>query len=133
MERIRPRIIGFAEWAAAAACVLAVLILVAGVAREFRIVRPIVAVNAAPARTQIIPADLRPGAISVPELVLPDGKRLAIGDPAATLAMLGPLAQSGPVVVERLVTGQRESRTYRYAGMDFVVVTSSDRIVAMYR
>ena len=79
------------------------------------------------------PANLHAGAISVPELVLPDGKRLTRGSPANVLTALGPRAQTGLTAIERLGDGQRESRTFRYAGMEFVVVTADDQILAIYR
>jgi hypothetical protein len=113
--------------------VLGVLVAIAGLAGEFRNVGPVVRVNAEGSQAPIAPANLRPGAISVPELVLPDGKRVSRGGLVSSLAVLGPRAQSGPTAIERTTTGQRESRTYRYAGMDFVVVTAGERILAIYR
>ena len=133
MESIRFRFVGLMEWAAAAALVLGVLVVIAGLAGEFRNVGPVVRVNAEGGQAPIVPANLHPGAISVPELVLPDGQRLTRGGSASTLAALGPRAQSGPTAIERTPTGQRESRAYRYAGMEFVVVTTGDQIVAIYR
>ena len=133
MERTRLPLVGLFEWAAAAACVLAVLVAAAAVSREFRHVQPMVSVNAEGASAPMVPANLRPGAIAVSELVLPDGKRLRVGEPAAALDLLGPRAQSAPTATERDDAGQRESRTYRYAGMEFVVVTRNDAIIAIYR
>ena len=133
MESVRLRLVGLVEWVAAAACVFVVLAVAAGVARELRGVEPIAPVRAAEAQAPIAPANLHAGAISVPELVLPDGKRLARGGPASVLAALGPRAQTGLTATERLGDTQRESRTYRYAGMEFVVVTADDQILAIYR
>jgi hypothetical protein len=134
MESIRLRLLGFVEWVAAAACVLVVLAAVAGVTRQIHIVRPVVPVIAEEARPAIVPAGLRPGAIAVPELILPDGQRLAVGEPAALpLASLGARAQSEPAAFERDGIRLRESRIFRYAGLEFVIVTEGDRIVAIYR
>ena len=133
MEGIRFRLVGFLEWIVAAACVLAVLMVAATLTRDLRNVQPVVNVKAAEGQAPIAPPNLRAGAISVPELVLPDGKRLTRGGPVAPLSALGPRAQSGPTAIERIGDGQRESRTYRYAGMEFVVVTAGDQIVAIYR
>jgi len=135
MEGIRLRLLDLVEWVAAAACVLAVLLAmaVASAGRQFVNVRPVIPVNAASARPAIVPANLRPGAILVPDLVLPDGKRISTGQPASSLDALGPLADTGPASTERDADGQRDSRSYRYAGMEFVVVTANDRIVAIYR
>jgi hypothetical protein len=133
MEGIRPRLVGLVEWVAAAACVFLVLLVAANLTRELRSVRPIVQVRAAEAHAPIAPANLRAGAISVPELVLPDGKRLIRGGPGSLLSALGPRAQTGPTAIERVGLIQRESRVYRYAGMEFVVLTANDQIVAIYR
>jgi hypothetical protein len=133
MEGIRLRLLDLVEWVAAAACVLAVLVAALSFSGEFRHVRAVVPVNAAAARTSIVPANLRPGAISVPELVLPDGKRITRGESSSTLAMLGARAQSEPTAIERDASGERESRTFRYAGMEFVVVTARGNIIAIYR
>jgi hypothetical protein len=133
MEGTRLRLVGLVEWVAAAACVLGVLAVAAGVARELRSVQPIAPVKAAEAQPPLAPANLHPGAISVPELVLPDGKRLTRGGPASLLTALGQHAQTGLTAIERFGDTQRESRTYRYAGMEFVVVTAGDQILAIYR
>ena len=133
MEGIRLRLVGLVEWAAAAACVLIALVVISTATREFRTVDPMMKVTAAEAQPPAAPANLRAGAISIPELVLPDGKRLTRGGPASTLAALGPHAQNGPTAIERTGGGHRESRAYRYAGMDFVVVTADDQIIAIYR
>ena len=69
----------------------------------------------------------------MPELVLPDGKRLNRGGPASVLTTLGPRAQTGLTAIERVGAIQRESRTFRYAGMEFVVVTADEQIIAIYR
>ena len=132
MDGIRPRLVGLIEWAAAAVCVLGMLIVGAGAYREVRQVQPIVPVNAEAAHAPVAPANLRPGSTSVPELILPDGKRLVRGSPASALTQLGPRAQNGPTAIERTATGQRESRAFRYAGMEFVVVTADDTILAIF-
>ena len=133
MEGIRLRLVGLVEWVAAAACVFVVLAVAANVARELRSVQPIAPVKAAEAQAPVAPANLRAGAISLPELVLPDGKRLNRGGPAAVLTTLGPRAQTGLTSIERFGATQRESRTFRYAGMEFVVVTADEQIIAIYR
>lgn len=133
MDGIRPRLLGLVEWLAAAGCVFVTVVAVASLSREVRHVRPIVPVKAEAARPPLAPGGLRPGAIAVPELILPDGKILSTGQSASTLGLLGPRAQSGPTEVERDGSGERQSRTYRYAGMEFVVVTANDEIVAIYR
>jgi len=132
MEGIRFRLVGLIEWLLAAVCVVVLLAVGAGVAGEFRSVRPVIPVIAGAAQLQIVPADLRPGAVAVPMLTMPDGKTITLGAPAASLAVLGPGAVSH-AAFERGDAGQRESRTYHYAGMEFVVVTADDKIVAIFR
>ena len=133
IEGTRFRLVGLIEWLVAAGCVLAVLVAGAVLTGEFEHVRPIIPVLAGAATAPVAPANLRPGSILVPELVLPDGKRLQVHAAASTLAMLGPQAQSSTASWDRLDDTTREARTYRYAGLEFVVVTAHDEIVAIYR
>jgi len=80
----------------------------------------------------VVPAGIHSGAVSVPMLVLPDGRTLLVGDPASSVDVLKSQPAS-PVTLERGDTGQQASRTYHIAGMEFVVVTADDRIVAIFR
>lgn len=132
VEGTRFRLVGLIEWLLAAGCVVGLLAIGAAVSGEFRGVRPIIPVFAGAAQPQIVPADVRSGAVSVPLLTMPDGKTLAVGAPASTLDDLGPKATSR-VGFERLDIGQRETRTYRYSGMEFIVVVADDTIVAIFR
>lgn len=132
VEGTRFRLVGLLEWLLAAGCVVGLLAVGAVISGEFRNVRPIVPVLAGAAQPQIIPADIRPGAVSVPLLTMPDGKTLAVGAPASTLDALGPKASSR-VGFERLDIGQRETRTYRYSGIEFIVVVADDKIVAIFK
>jgi hypothetical protein len=133
MEGTRFRLVGLLEWAIAAAAVVGLLAVGSVVFDDFRSVRPVVPVIAGAARSAVFPALARPGAVSVPMLVLPDGRTLTVGDAESTLDFLGPRAQSAPAAFERFDSGQRELRTYRYSGMDFMVVTVADKIVAIFR
>ena len=133
MERTRFRLVGLIEWLVAAACVIAALVTAAVVSGEFAHVRPLVRVIAAAAAAPVVPAHVRPGSVSVPELLLPDGKRFQVHDPVSVLSGLPAQAQDGPTTVEHLTDGAREVRSYRYGGVEFVVVTANDEIVAIYR
>ena len=133
MDGTRFRLVGLLEWLVAAACVLGALVLGLTMSGEVQHVRPVVPVIAGAADAPVVPANVRPGSTSVPELLFPDGKRLQLHARASTLSMLGPPAQSGPTSVERLDGVVRESHHYRYAGVDFDVVTANDEIVAIYR
>ncbi len=56
-----------------------------------------------------------------------------VGAPSSSLDVLGLEALVAPIAFERTDNGQRESRSYRYAGMDFVVVIAEDKIVSLFR
>jgi hypothetical protein len=130
VERTRYRLVGLIEWLIAAGSVAALLAAAAAVFGDVRTVRPVIPVIAGAAATPIVPAGVRSGAISVPLLVLPDGLMLEVGAPASSL---GPLGRSATSAFEQTATAQRETRTYHYAGMEFMVVIAHDRIVAIFR
>jgi hypothetical protein len=133
MEAAPPRLTALVEWLAAAVCVAGAVLVLGGASHGFRGVRPVEPVIAGAAPSPIIPAGLRPGSIAVPLVVLPDGKQLSVGSPVASLERLGPLAQDGPTVTEKAGAETTEARTYRYAGLQFVVVVEGQRIAAIYR
>jgi len=133
VEVTRFRLIGLVEWAIAAGAVAGLLGTGAVIYGDLRTVKPVVRVIAGAAPTPVTPAGLRSGAVSVPLLVLPDNSTLRVGAPASSLDALGAAALAAPVAFERTDEGQWESRTYRYEGMDFVVVVEADRIVSIFR
>jgi len=133
VEGTRFQLVGLLEWVIAAALVVAMLAVGSVVSRDFRSVRPVVPVIAGAARSAVFPALARPGAVAVPMLVLPDGRTIKVGDPESALEFLGTRAESAPAAFERFDSGQRELRTYQYSGMDFMVVTVADKIVAIFR
>lgn len=132
VEVTRFRLIGLVEWAIAAGAVAGLVGTGAVIYGDLRTVRPVVRVIAGAAPIPITPAGLKSGAVSVPLLVLPDNSTLRVGAPASSLETLV-AALAAPVAFERTDEGQRESRTYRYEGMDFVVVVAADRIVSIFR
>jgi len=133
VEKTRFRLAGLVEWAIAAGAVVGLLAAGAVVYGDFRTVRPVVRVIAGAISHPAVPAGIRPGAVSVPLLVLPDGKTVNVGALASSLDVLGLGALVAPIAFERTDEGQRESRSYRYAGMDFVVVIAEDKIVSIFR
>jgi hypothetical protein len=56
-----------------------------------------------------------------------------VGASAASLNSLGVEALVAPAAFERTDEGQHETRSYRYSGMDFVVVIADDKIVSIFR
>jgi hypothetical protein len=129
VEGTRFRLVGLIEWVIAAGFVVGLLAVGAAVLGDFRAVRPVVPVIAGASVAPVVPASVRSGSVSVPLLVLPDGKTLTTGAPTASLDALG----HGETAFERTTAGQRETRAYRYAGMEFVVVIADDKIVAIFR
>lgn len=97
-------------------------------------VTPVIAEEAA---APPAPAGVPPRTVSVPMLLLADGKELRIGTPMKDLAALvGRAAQVGEDFVER---GSREriTRFYNYLGSRFVVVfepldPAEARVTAIY-
>ncbi|OFW14325.1 MAG: hypothetical protein A3H29_06165 [Acidobacteria bacterium RIFCSPLOWO2_02_FULL_67_21] len=124
MEVTRVRFQPVVEWAAAAACVMALLAVGSLVVREFRTLSaatPLAAREALPAIS--VPAAVPSRAVSVPMLLLADGKEIRVGDSlSAVVTHLGREAEAGPETVDRSVHGDRMTRFYRYAGTQFVLV-----------
>jgi hypothetical protein len=140
MEAMRVRFAPVLEWLCAAAIIGGVLAAVLGAAREFEGVRAVTAVMARGAPTPEAPPVLAPRAVSVPLLVLADGKEIRVGDRASqVLSMLGPLAQVGTETIEREGTTERVTRLYGYAGTRFALVVevarpgATARVTAIYR
>lgn len=129
MVETRFRLVGVIEWLIAAGSVVGLLAVGASVVGDFRTVRPVIPVIAGAAAPTLAPATIRSGSVSVPLLVLADGKSLAVGAPAAALAPLGAAVST----YERIGVRQRETRAYHYAGLEFVVVIADDTIVAIFR
>jgi hypothetical protein len=142
LEKIRFRFTPIVEWAAATAAIVGVVALGAFARREAHSVTPVTPVIAREAPTPLIasPAAIPPGAVSVPILVLNDGRAFRIGEPASeVLARLGRNAQTGAPSVERAPYGERETRTYNHGGIRFQLVFepfdqgAEPRLAAIYR
>jgi hypothetical protein len=132
MQATRARVAAFIEWAVAAACIAALLAIGSVIVREFRTVRAVIPVSAREAvPPAAIPAGVPPRAVSVPMLLLPDGKDVHVGDTLSAIASrLG--RQGGSRHAERL------TRFYEHAGIEFVLVFepfqsgAKPRIAAIY-
>ena len=140
MEAIRVRFAPVLEWLCAAAIIGGVLAAGLGAAREFEGVRAVTAVMARSAPTPEAPPVLAPRAVSVPLLLLADGKEIRVGDRASqVLDKLGARAQVGTDTIERKGTTERITRLYRYAGTPFALVFevarpgATARVTAIYR
>jgi cobalamin biosynthesis protein CobD/CbiB len=122
MERPRVRLASaMVEWVLAAALVTAVLALVATVVREIRSVRAIMPVSAREAPGPEPPAGVPPRAVSVPLLVLLDGKEIQIGETIAEVTARLGNTQVGLDIVDRSAR-ERLTRVYNYLGTEFTIV-----------
>jgi len=140
MEATHVRYESFLEWAVAVAFSVATIAVGTLVVREFRTVS---AGTRVIARETPPPPDAPPGvpsrAVSVPVLLLSDGKDVRVGDSlAAIAARLGRQAESGVQSIDETPQGERLTRFYDYAGTRFALVFESfeaggeRRVAAIY-
>jgi hypothetical protein len=140
MDASRVRFVAIVEWAVAAAAIVAAVALVSFTEREVRTVTAVTPVSAREATESLVPppAAIPPGAISVPMLLLSDGTRIYIGEPASEVAARLK-TEAAPPSVERALKGERVTRTYDEAGIRFRLVfelsdgATEPRVAAIYR
>jgi hypothetical protein len=140
MKATRTRFESFIEWAVAAAFIVALAGVASVVVREFRTMNAVTPVSA----RETIPPSAPPAgipsrAVSVPILLLSDGKEIRVGDSFRNVAArLGRQAEVGPAMVERAPIGERQTRSYDYAGSQFILVVEpfeaggTPRVAAIY-
>jgi hypothetical protein len=125
MDVVRTRVGSAVEWVVAAAFLLATLAVGSLVLRELR-----AAASAGPdpnpaiaAAATALPASLGPKAVSVPLLILAEGRELHIGDSAGRVAdVLGREAETGVQQSDIGPSGERTTRFYDYSGTRFALV-----------
>jgi hypothetical protein len=139
MEATRVRFGSFLEWALAAAFLAAALAAGSVAYREFRTVRPVMPVIAGEARVHDSPAGIPPRAVSVPMLLLDDGREVRVGDRASEVAdRLGAAVKVLSESLERDAVRERITRLYEAVGLQFVVVyerverDATPRVAAIY-
>ena len=136
MDAIRARLGSVLEWAVAAACLLAILIVGAFIARELRGVSSDTAPLGEAIEATALPASVPARAISVPVLLLLDGKEVRVGDTATHVAaLLGRAAEVGKQEVDGGSSGERLTRFYEHAGTQFILVFERSgelRVSAIY-
>lgn len=143
MEATRPRFTSMLEWAVAVAFIAAILVIGSVVVREWRMVGAMTSVSASSATPSVVapiaPVGVPPRAVSVPMLLLPDGKEVRVGETmSAIIERLGQHAVGGKQAIERAVHGQRVTHYYDYAGTQFVLVlepfeqNAEPRVAAIY-
>ncbi len=122
MDAVRTRFGSLIEWVVAAAF-LGVTVLVGSLI--LRELRAVTGPDSEPpgASLPVVPSSIPPRAISVPMLLLLDGKEIHVGDTAPKIAgLLGKAAQAATLEVDRGPLGERQTRFYEYAGTRFILV-----------
>ena len=124
MDAVRARLSSAAEWVVAVAFLAATLSVGSLLFREFRATREHVqlppSVNAP---VEPSPAAVPTRAISVPMLLLLDGKEIRVGDTVdAVASRLGRSAETGAQHLDRGPRGERMTRFYEHAGTRFILV-----------
>jgi hypothetical protein len=111
------------EWLIAAAFLAATLAVGTLVLQQIRSVYSTSSPVSEPQAPAVVPAAAPSGGISVPFLLLADGKEVRVGDTLESVAaLLGRSAEVGTQDVTRGALGDRLSRHYDYAGSRFVLV-----------
>jgi hypothetical protein len=124
MDATRARFGSAVEWGVAVAFLGATVLVGSLIVRELRVAAPAAdGVRAAERAAAALPAGVPTRAISVPVLLLLDGKEIRVGDSVDHIAtLLGRAAEVGTQVVERGPIGERLTRFYEHAGSRFVLV-----------
>lgn len=124
MDVTRVRVGSAIEWLVAAGFLTATVLVGSLIVRELRTAAPAAGrVRAEDQVPAVLPASVPSRAISVPVLLLLDGKEIRVGDSVDKIAtLLGRGAEVGTQAVERGAIGERLTRFYEYAGTRFVLV-----------
>ncbi|HEX7084738.1 MAG TPA: hypothetical protein VF198_00125 [Vicinamibacterales bacterium] len=118
---VRARLGSVLEWVVAAAFLAASILVATLIVRELRTAPRAAAVPEAP--VSALPAGVPTKAISVPVLLLLDGKEVRVGDGVDQVARtLGRSAEVGRQLADRGALGERLTRFYEYNGTRFVLV-----------
>ncbi len=140
MQATRVPFVSFLEWIVAAGVVATVATLGSIVAREIRTVNPVTPVIAGESLPDPpVPAGVPSRAVSVPMLLLPEGRAVRVGDRLDAIDVrLAGASEIRPPAVESAAAGERMTRFYEYAGTRFVLVfepferKGAPRIAAIY-
>lgn len=123
MDAVRARFGSILEWVVAAVFLAATILVGSLILRELRAVTS-AAPPAAVEMPPLSPPTSVPGsAISVPVLLLLDGKEIRVGDALGEIgALLGPNARVDRQQIDRGALGERLTRFYEHAGTRFILV-----------
>ena len=123
MEATRVRFGSILEWLLAAAFMAVAAALLSIAAGEFRSVPAVIPVIAGEIPVNDTPAGLPPRSVSVPMLLLGNGRDVRIGDRVADVAArLGDTAQMISESLDRTDVRARVTRFYNHFGTQFVLV-----------
>src|SRR5687767_4182858 len=123
MGATRVRFGSILEWLLAAAFVAGVAALISVSFGEIQNVRAVIPVIAGEAPVNDMPAGVPPGSVSVPLLLLGNGRDVRLGDRASEVAArLGDVPQVISESLERSDVRERVTRFYNYLGTQFVLV-----------
>jgi hypothetical protein len=142
MDATRSRMHALVEWALAAAAMMA---LVAGGSLFVRhlstvsTATPVIA-GEVPASRIVAPSVIPPGAVSLPLLLLADGRQIRLGETlSAVRTRLGKVIEAAAPSIERVPNGERVTRSFEYEGTRFQLVfepldsAAEPRLAAIYR
>ena len=139
MEATRVRFGSILEWLLAAAFVAGAAALVSMAFGEMRNVRAVVPVIAGEAPTYDIPPGIPARSVSVPMLLLGNGRAVRLGDRASEVAArLGEAQQAVSESLDRSEVRERVTRFYSYLGTQFVLVfedierNTDSKVAAIY-
>jgi hypothetical protein len=120
---VRARFGPVLEWIVAAAFLLATFAVASLIVRELRTAPRAAAPAATPVQGPAVPAAVPARAISVPVLLLLDGKEVRVGDSVDAVSQtLGRAAEVGRQVADQGALGDRLTRFYEHHGTRFVLV-----------
>lgn len=120
---LRVRFAPALEWLVAAAFLLATLGVASLILRELRTAPVLTAPPKPMAAPAALPAAVPARAVSVPVLLLLDGRQVRVGDSVDRVAQtLGRSAEVGTQVVDRGALGDRLTRFYEHQGTRFLLV-----------
>ena len=123
MATIRVRFGSFLEWLLAAAFVAGAATLLSIGRTEILKVRAVIPVIAGEALVSDMPAGVPPRSVSVPMLLLGNGRAVRLGDRASVVAdRLGDASQVLSESLDRSEMRERVTRVYNHLGTQFVLV-----------
>lgn len=123
MEATRARMGSAIEWALATTFVVVSVAIGSIALREFRTVTAVMPVIAHESTPSVAPSGVPARAVSVPVLLLADGRAVKVGDSAGDVAaQLGREAEVGTQTIERTSLGNRLTRLYELGEKRFFLV-----------